>query len=289
MDRLPANYAKARKALALATRVDQIKQIRDKAMAVRLYARQANDTALMNDATDLAMRAEIKAGRKLIEMAKSGERKGDGRPTKRSRGVTVSKLSDLGITKMQSSRWQALARLPDRERERRIERAKRLNRATIEGNNAVIAEARRERHELKARMRAKREREWAGKIKALPQKRYGVILADPEWQWETWSEKALGQLFTSKPLRDLAAGRDKSARRTLDRRRRLRAVPVGDSADDAAGVRRCGSLGLQIRQPILLGEEQGRDWLLESKQARTDRNERESGCPRRRFTIRTYL
>ena len=32
----------------------------------------------------------------LIEMAETGERKGDGRPLKRSHGATVFKLSDLG-------------------------------------------------------------------------------------------------------------------------------------------------------------------------------------------------
>lgn len=36
--------------------------------------------------------------------------------------------------------------------------------------------------------RAEREREIAGRILALPRKKYGVILADPEWKFETFSE-----------------------------------------------------------------------------------------------------
>jgi len=37
--------------------------------------------------------------------------------------------------------------------------------------------------------RAEREVVLAGKIKALPDRKYGVILADPEWQDENWSEE----------------------------------------------------------------------------------------------------
>jgi N6-adenosine-specific RNA methylase IME4 len=39
--------------------------------------------------------------------------------------------------------------------------------------------------------RQKREQELADKLQALPTKTYAVILADPEWQWEAWSEKGL--------------------------------------------------------------------------------------------------
>jgi N6-adenosine-specific RNA methylase IME4 len=41
----------------------------------------------------------------------------------------------------------------------------------------------------KKQRRAARERELAAKIIALPQKRYGVILADPEWRFEPWSRE----------------------------------------------------------------------------------------------------
>src|SRR5262249_3372618 len=44
--------------------------------------------------------------------------------------------------------------------------------------------------ELKSEKQEKRdarERETAEKIIALPDKKYGVILADPEWRFEPWS------------------------------------------------------------------------------------------------------
>jgi N6-adenosine-specific RNA methylase IME4 len=37
--------------------------------------------------------------------------------------------------------------------------------------------------------RAEREAELAGKIQALPQAKFAVIYADPEWRFEVWSEK----------------------------------------------------------------------------------------------------
>ena len=45
------------------------------------------------------------------------------------------------------------------------------------------------RAKLKKRLRAKRERELAKAIKKLPQKKFGVIYADPEWRWEPYSRK----------------------------------------------------------------------------------------------------
>ncbi len=41
----------------------------------------------------------------------------------------------------------------------------------------------------KAERRAERERQLAGKIFALPDRRYGVIVADPEWHDEVWGKQ----------------------------------------------------------------------------------------------------
>lgn len=109
-------YDAARNALRIANSVDEVKDIRDKAAAMAAYARQAKDTELVEWATEIKVRAERRAGEMLTDMAKSGKRASTGGDKKSSSQPTtmIPTLSDLNVSRDQSSRWQKLAAIPDK-------------------------------------------------------------------------------------------------------------------------------------------------------------------------------
>jgi hypothetical protein len=111
-------YEAARKALAEAHSIDEVKTIKDKAAALQLYARQAKDTELEFYAAEIRVRAERKAGEMLRDKdsrAKPGQYQQESSP------VT---LAELNISKNESSQWQRLASVPEEVFEEKINKAK---------------------------------------------------------------------------------------------------------------------------------------------------------------------
>ncbi len=89
--------------------VDEVKDLRDKADALRLYAIQAKNKALEFKASEIRIRAERRAGELLQEMPKHAGGNPNLSSTKDRLEIT---LRDLGINRNQSSAWQKLAALP---------------------------------------------------------------------------------------------------------------------------------------------------------------------------------
>jgi hypothetical protein len=117
-------YEQARRALAEAHRVDEVKDIRDKALAMQIYAQQAKDRVLIDQATEIRLRAERRAGELLRETEKARPR-GSNQHQDRSRAATdPPTLAQLGINKTQSSKWQKLAKLPEATFDEVIARAR---------------------------------------------------------------------------------------------------------------------------------------------------------------------
>jgi hypothetical protein len=97
--------------------VDEVKPIRDKALALEMYARQAKNTEAEQQACEIRLRAERRAGELLTRMdkAKGALKRGNGAPIRRSDDPTTETLEDLGISKQQSSDWQKLADVPQEQ------------------------------------------------------------------------------------------------------------------------------------------------------------------------------
>ena len=115
-------YDAAKQAIAEYRTVDEVKDFRDKALAIEAYAKQANDYELERDAAVARVRAERRCGELLAEMEKAKGVRMNGRDDsgefRRSNDATTESprtLSDLGITKDQSSKWQKLAAVPEAE------------------------------------------------------------------------------------------------------------------------------------------------------------------------------
>ena len=108
-------YDAARQALAEAHRIDEVKSIHDKAVALAAYARQAKDTEMLFWVTEIKVRAERRTGELLSEMPKH-----KGAATPLPKGNSVKKLSEHGISRKQSHHWQQLAKIPEPQFDQRI-------------------------------------------------------------------------------------------------------------------------------------------------------------------------
>lgn len=103
---------RARVYLAKCVSVDEVREVKDQAIAVAAYLRQrgaAGDIAI--DAAIIARRAE----RRLGELLRDAPKDLGGRPPETGNNVlpVIPTLADHGVSKVQSSRWQALADVPE--------------------------------------------------------------------------------------------------------------------------------------------------------------------------------
>nr|WP_272481828.1 MT-A70 family methyltransferase [Hyphomicrobium sulfonivorans] len=98
-----------------------------------------------------------------------------------TRAMKIERIADVvGTVLDKGDELDALAKLPPERQEQVIEKAK--------AGERVSAKVEARKHK-----RSQIEAKTAHKITALPDKRYGVIYADPEWKFEAWSEETTSQ------------------------------------------------------------------------------------------------
>jgi N6-adenosine-specific RNA methylase IME4 len=156
------HFDTARRELALASSLDEVKMLRDKAEALRQYVRQQGASLEMqNQCAEIKLRAERKAGEMLAE------RDTDLHPVSREH------ILPEGITHAQSHRWQLEASLPEDEFERHVAETK------AEGQELTSASV--------LRLAARVQRQEAVKaVSTIEQNldgatKYRCIVIDPPW------------------------------------------------------------------------------------------------------------
>jgi hypothetical protein len=96
------------RAIDAAYRVDEVKDIRDKASALEHYARQAKNIEAERQACEIRLRAERKCGQLLKKTVKRGQ------PSKKE-SYPRDSLKQNGISHVQSSQWQKLGAVSQAE------------------------------------------------------------------------------------------------------------------------------------------------------------------------------
>jgi len=185
-------YDAACRALAAVRSVDEVKDIRDKAVAMAAYARQAKNRDLEADAVEIRMR-----GTRRLDQLRQAQKEtvglatgGDARKVARGKQNPEQKptLASQGIDKSLTKQARVLGAMDEAAFERKVADARgsvsRVFRRAV--REAEIAQEREER-----RARTSRGGSVADLYKLIADGfRAGIIAIDPPWPFAGWSERS---------------------------------------------------------------------------------------------------
>ena len=100
------------RSIAECKKVDEVKDIRDKALALEAYAKQALNYEAERQCAEIRVRAERQCGIMLAQMGKAKrgpDKSGSGQRSQRCTSDSIKTLDEMNITPNQSSKWQQLA------------------------------------------------------------------------------------------------------------------------------------------------------------------------------------
>jgi N6-adenosine-specific RNA methylase IME4 len=172
-----ARFDAIKMALQKAASVDEAKGIRDRAEALRIYAKQSGQSLdVLNRCAEIKLSAERRAGEILLDMEKNKGARGKG---VRYRDEGAPTLAELGISQVQSHRWQKIASIPLRDFEGFIRERKR------EGKELTSVSVLRLASELRRRPIDKPQDgeidPWLPHIRTAAEEPFSTIVVDPPW------------------------------------------------------------------------------------------------------------
>lgn len=172
-------WNKAKQAIIEAKSVDEVKDIRDKAEAMRVYAKQVGESLeVQNDICEIKLRAERRMGEMLKEMPRATGKFIPGSKGLQDVTPNTTTLKDIGIEKHMSSRYQMIAELPTEKFEEIINETKVAEKELTEA--LMIRTAKQIDRQIK--IQEQRESIENGTIK-LPEGVFETIVIDPPWMY----------------------------------------------------------------------------------------------------------
>jgi N6-adenosine-specific RNA methylase IME4 len=215
--RLLIRYDNACRALAEARSVDEVKDVRDKAIAMAAYARQARNRDLEADAIEIRLRATRRLDQlRQAQKATVGLNEG-GRPRKTgvSDTLVVPTLASQGIDKNLAKQGRVLGALSNDQFESAVASARDVvtRAVTTMVRGLDIVQVRKESYDPSGGTVAD--------LHVVAGQRFNVIYADPPWPFEVYSAK----------------GKQRSAERHYDTMslEEIKALPIAElAADDCA-------------------------------------------------------
>jgi N6-adenosine-specific RNA methylase IME4 len=173
----------ARTAIEKAGTLQELKGIRDKAEALRVYARQAKDSLdIQNQCAEIKLRAERRAGEMLKGAKLNG---GDRKSVLRDERV---KLKDAGVSYTESHRWQRVASVPDAKFEEHIAEAMDSKRELT--TVGVLKLANHSKPKNGAHKVEKSSGEFVKDLADVSGREFSCIYADPPWRYSNQSTRA---------------------------------------------------------------------------------------------------
>jgi N6-adenosine-specific RNA methylase IME4 len=221
-------WSKIRQELEEANSLSELSSIRDKAEALRQYAKKQKESVdQQNGLAEVTLRCTRRMGELLLEMPKNKGIAVDA-PSWSHRATTLPPVSpptleDIGITKHSSSRCQTIAKLPLDLFEQYIEATKAKHDELTQAGLLQLAKSERRRQKEEERERKRDENrqlisEAETPEEAVATAKFSTILIDPPWDWGDEGDN--DQLGRSRPTYGTM-----SIEQLLN-------MPVGDYADE---------------------------------------------------------
>lgn len=165
----------AHRALTQAQTIDELKDLRDAAVTAQVYAKQIlKSLEIQNDCAEIKLGAERKAGDLLSSTTRPGN-------PQLSHDGTIGRLPE-GIDRKQSSRWQAVARVPKETFEAHVAEVK------AAGDELTTAGVLRLEREIARQERTAEKRQRSADLAAVEVPTtldaYPVLCADPPWRYD---------------------------------------------------------------------------------------------------------